>query len=343
LFSLFGYLEPYTRHVLIDRQHFPEHRAWIVFVILATAAAIGWFVYYGVQIGHVPGGASAPGLVFGIAGGLIMLFEFLLWPRKHFRVWRIGMVKTWLRAHIWLGLLTVPLILLHSGFGWGGLLTTVLALLFISVIASGIFGLIMQQWLPSVMLTELPAETIVSQIDSVSRNLCEDAEQLVAAVCGVEPDEVAEWRGAETAAPSAEQEGPSGPRYVTIGAVRQVGSVQGRVLQTQVVAEVPGSAPLEKAFKSEIGPFLWEGRHSGVLIADPGKAPNYFRELRTALAPEAHAAVAVLESYCDQRRQFDRQERLHRWLHGWLLIHLPLSILLILLMFVHIYAALKYR
>jgi hypothetical protein len=329
--------------VLIDRQHLPEHRAWIAFVILATAAAVAWFVYHGVQMGRVPGGSSAPGLVFGIAGGVIMLFELLLWPRKHLRVWRVGMVKTWLRAHIWLGLLTVPLILLHSGFSWGGPLTTVLAALFIAVIASGIFGLVMQQWLPSLMLSELPAETIVSQIDSVSQNLCEDAEQLVAAICGVEPDEVAAWRGAEIAAPSAEQEGPSGPRYVTIGAVRQVGSVQGRVLQTQVIAEVPGSAPLETAFKSEIGPFLWEGGNRSSLLADGGKAANYFRELRTALAPEAHSAVAALENYCDQRRQFDRQRRLHRWLHGWLLIHLPLSILLILLMFVHIYAALKYR
>jgi hypothetical protein len=42
-------------------------------------------------------------------------------------------------------------------------------------------------------------------------------------------------------------------------------------------------------------------------------------------------------------RQFDRQERLHRWLHGWLLVHLPLSIVLIVLMLVHIYTALKYR
>jgi hypothetical protein len=330
------------RHVLIDRQHLPEHRAWIAFVVLATAAAVAWFVYHGTQIGRVPGGSSAPGLAFGIAAGVIMLFELLLWPRKHFRVWRVGMVKTWLRAHIWLGLLTVPLILLHSGFSWGGPLTTVLAALFIAVIASGIYGLAMQQWLPRLMLSDLPAETIVSQIDSVSQNLCEDAEQLVAAVCGVEPDEVAAWRGAEIQSQSPE-EGPSGPRYVTIGAVRQVGSVQGRVLQTQVIAEVPGSAALEQAFKREIGPFLWTGESDGSLLSEAGKAANYFRELRTALAPEAHPAVAVLESYCDQRRQFERQRRLHRWLHGWLLIHLPLSILLILLMFVHIYAALKYR
>src|SRR5262249_32094129 len=98
--------------------------------------------------------------------------------------------------HIWLGLLTVPLILLHSGFAWGGQLTTILAVLFIAVIASGIYGLAVQQWLPSKMLSELPAETIVSQIDHVARNLCEDAEQLVAAGCGAGRDETSGRGGA---------------------------------------------------------------------------------------------------------------------------------------------------
>ncbi len=329
--------------MLIDREHLPEHRAWIALVVIASLAATAWFVFQAFSSGRLPGGASAPGLVFGIAGGVIMLFEFLLWPRKRLRVWRIGMVKMWLKAHIWLGLLTVPLIVLHSGFAWGGQLTTVLMLLFIAVIASGVFGLVMQQWLPRVMLSELPAETIVSQIDNVAQNLCEDAEQLVAAICGVEPESLAAWRGAERVSNGGDQEGPSGPRYVTVGAVRQVGSVQGRVVQTQVVSEVPGSAPLEKAFVQEIGPFLWLGSRNHSLLAEQAKATNYFRELRTVLEPEAHAAVEVLESYCDQRRQFDRQERLHRWLHGWLLVHLPLSIVLIVLMFVHVYAALKYR
>jgi hypothetical protein len=312
-------------------------------VLVASLAASAWFVFHAFSTGRLPGGASAPGLVFGMAGGAIMLFEFLLWPRKRLRVWRIGMVKTWLKAHIWLGLLTVPLIVLHSGFVWGGQLTTVLMLLFIVVIASGIFGLAMQQWLPRVMLAELPAETVVSQIDTVAQSLCEDAEQLVAAVCGVEPESLAARRGTQDAATETDQESPSGPRYVTIGAVRQVGSVQGRVVQTQVVSEVPGSAPLESAFVQEVGPFLRMGGRGGSLLSDPAKAGNYFRELRTVLEPEAHAAVDVLESYCDQRRQFDRQERLHRLLHGWLLVHLPLSVLLIVLMFVHIYTALKYR
>jgi hypothetical protein len=330
--------------MLLDRQHISEHRTWLVLVVLATLAAIGWYTYHGFTTGQLPGGASAPGLVYGIVASAIMLFEFLLWPRKHFRVWRVGMVKTWLRAHIWLGLLTVPLILLHSGFAWGGQLTTILAWLFIAVIASGIFGLIMQQWLPKLMLNELPGETIVSQIDNVARNLCDEAEQLVAAVCGLEVEELsaASLDPSVTAAPGDEPEVTVGPRYVTIGAVRQVGNVQGRVLQTQVIEQVPGSEPLAEAFVQDIAPFLLYGSHQSSL-ADFGKATNYFQRLRTALDPQTHETIDVLESYCDQRRQFNRQRRLHRLLHAWLLIHLPLSIVLIVLMFIHAFTALKYR
>jgi len=240
-------------------------------------------------------------------------------------------------------LLTVPLILLHSGFSWGGQLTTILAWLFIVVIASGIFGLVMQQWLPKLMLSELPAETIVSQIDNVARNLCDEAEQLVAAICGLDVEELASAQGGQSAvAVRDETEAAVGPRYVTIGAVRQVGNVQGRVLQTQVIEQVPGSEPLARAFLNDIGPFLLSGNNQSPL-ADAGKASNYFQRLRTGLDPLTHDTIGVLESYCDQRRQFNRQRRLHRLLHGWLLVHLPLSIVLIVLMFIHIFTALKYR
>ena len=77
-----------------------------------------------------PGGSSPVGLLLGVLGSLIMLFEFLLWPRKKVRAWRIGAARAWMRAHIWLGFLTVPLIVLHSGFSLGGQLSSLLMILF---------------------------------------------------------------------------------------------------------------------------------------------------------------------------------------------------------------------
>ena len=45
----------------------------------------------------------------------------------------------------------------------------------------------------------------------------------------------------------------------------------------------------------------------------------------------AEATLQDLEDICDEARQLVRQERLHHWLHGWLLVHIPLSLALILL------------
>jgi len=289
-------------HVLIDRQTISRHVGWIVVVVLATTAAIVWYAQHAQSIGRLPGGASLPGLVFGIAAAAIMVSELLLWPRKLLRRWRLGSAKSWLRAHIWLGLFTVPLVLLHSGFDWGGTLSTALAVLFILVIASGIFGLAMQQWLPRMMLSELPAETIASQTEHVAGALYRDAQQIVTAICGVQPVGMS----AESTEPLA------------------------------------GSEPLLQGFANQIGPFLLTGgRHAS--LGDAAGAGSYFNQLRSALDAQSHPAVSTLERYCDERRQFDRQLRMHRWLQGWLLVHLPLSIVLIALMFVHAYMAFKYR
>ncbi len=173
--------------MLIGGQNFARQRAWFGSVTLATLVAVGWYVTANWQTGRLPGGSSLAGFSFGVAAGLIILFEFLLWPRKKVRAWRIGSAQSWLRAHIWLGLLSVPLAVLHSGFGLGGQLSATLMILFILVIASGIFGLAMQQWLPRMMLEHIPAETIYAQIEHVSTLSCLSAEELVLATCGPDP------------------------------------------------------------------------------------------------------------------------------------------------------------
>jgi len=60
------------------------------------------------------------------------------------------------------------------------------------------------------------------------------------------------------------------------------------------------------------------------------------------LPAAAHATLGDLEDICDEARQLTRQQRLHRWLHGWLLVHIPLSLALILLGAVHAVMALRY-
>lgn len=324
--------------MLIDRRNFAKHRPWVGFSLIATLAATAWFLAAGRGMSKWPGGGSLPGLTFGVAGGALILFEFALWGRKKVRSWRVGRVQAWMTAHIWLGLLTVPLLVLHGGFRWGGSLSTALMLIFLVVIASGVWGLVMQQILPRRMLEQVPAETIHSQIGRMVGFLVDDAHRLVAATCGPLPGE--DYDGPEPS--EVEQGAPIS--HLTVGAVQTVGDVQGKVLITRVPrAAVPDSGPLREIFRSSIGPYLLEGRGARSPLARPSKAAAIFDDLREKLPAGTHETVRSLENLCDQRRQLDRQDRLHRWLHNWLAVHLPLSITLVVLMFVHVWVALKYR
>jgi len=323
--------------VLVDRKRLKEHLPWIIFALIVLGAATGWLILTRLGSADWPGGSSWPGFVFGIVGGLIILFEFLLWPRKLKRTWRVLPVRTWMRAHIWLGLLCFPLLIYHSGFLLGGPLSTVLMILLTIVIASGIWGLVLQQVLPRYMFEQLPAETIYSQIDSIASQLSREAERLVLATCGPLPGEKMPSREIKEMVDAA------GVGYLTVGAVRSAGRVQGKVLQTRVPSQpVPEAEPLRQFFRGVVEPYLTNGAKSSSMLRSSKRASVLFQDVCGRLPAAAHEAAHTLESLCEQRRQLDVQRRLHFWLHSWLSIHLPLSVALVVLMFVHVFVALKY-
>lgn len=307
---------------------------WILFVALSMVLIAA--VYLSCAMGKPawPGGSSPVGLACGVVAAVIMLFEVFLWPRKKVRSWRIGSAKIWLRANTWLGLLTVPLILFHSGFLWGGQLSTVLTVLFIVVILSGLFGVLVQWILPRWMLEKLPAETIYSQIDHVSEQNYGSAAELVAAACG-KPLEG--WLQAMPGEDKAERP------FVVVGAVRSEGSVCGKVLETRLpLTALDNVERLGDGFEKTIGPYLLRGGASGSPLRNVAESATWFRDLKRELPPAAHGVVDALAGLCEQRREFDVQRRVHAWLHGWLCIHAPLSVALIGLMFLHAFIALKY-
>lgn len=135
--------------------------------LLATTGVVGW-----------PRSSAPLGLILGILGAAMIAFEMLIWPRKHFRRLKLGKTRLWMRWHVWIGLAVGPVGVLHAGFHWGGPLTTVLMALFIGVIASGIWGLALQQVLPQKLLDDFPNETVEGQADAVMRHHLREAEAL---------------------------------------------------------------------------------------------------------------------------------------------------------------------
>ena len=322
--------------MLINRESLPRNLVWIAVFLGGTILAVAGYGVASVGQSRWPGGSSPAGLSLGVLGSSIMLFEFLLWPRKKVRAWRIGSARAWMRAHIWLGLLTVPLIVLHSGFSLGGQLSSVLMVLFGIVIVSGIFGLFLQQFLPRMMFERVPAETIYSQIDYVAEQSYWNAEDLIESTSGMAVGEEQSLRPRPRKAESEHA-------FVTVGAVRTVGSVRGKVLETQVpIAASINVNILRDSFLKKVGPYLLEGRKSRSPLRSQTVAAGFFRDLHGSLGPEGRGVADTLEGLCEQRRQYDMQIQMHGWLHSWLCVHVPLSVALIGLMFVHIFVALKY-
>src|SRR3954470_15285026 len=172
-----------------------RHLPWFVFVVLATIAAGVLYLgnFYPEQLPpwlqlpprliqtpteHHTVGGTPLGLWFGAISLGIFIFAALLSLRKKIPLWRIGTVQRWLRAHIWLTFLTVPLVLLHSGFRFGGPMTTLLMALYAVVMVSGVYGLILQHLVPRLMKERLPAETVFEQIPHIRSQLVVAAEKM---------------------------------------------------------------------------------------------------------------------------------------------------------------------
>lgn len=294
---------------------------------------------------RLPGGSSSVGLTIGVIAGLIFLFEFLYWPKRSAlaRTWRFtGRAESWLRAHIWLGFITLPLVLLHCGFTLGGWFTTVFTLVFFAVWGSGVFGLVMQQIIPRWLLDAAPEETIHSQIDAVMAQHLQDAERLVARATGdlgvfaSEPSR-SEPEASAPGANRADQE------LIRVGSARRVGTQRERLRYRDDASEaIPHTEALRDALQHDIRPFLANPANRRLRLGTPGKANEYFAELRRRVPEAAHDVVGKLEGICSKHRQLRFQKRLYWWLHAWLTIHLPLSVALMILLVLHVVTALQY-
>ena len=246
-------------------------------------------------------------MLFGVAGTLTIVLAGLLAIRKKLVRMSLGSVQFWLKGHIWLGLLSVPLILFHAAFRYGGLLENVLWWVFALVVVSGAFGLALQNILPRVMKVELSSEVIQDQIVHVCDSLRREGDQLVAEVCG------------SLALGSRQTSAAAAP-----------------------VAVVDAQEKLGRFYLDVVRPYLNASYERTSHLHRTWYADGIFSEHRRA-QPETHRDVIDrLKDLCDQRRQYHLQSQVYAWLHGWLLVHVPLSYAFGVFIVLHVVTALYY-
>jgi hypothetical protein len=361
-----------------------KHVPWLIFVLLATAAACWLYAgnFYAEHLApamqlpdalrqtpsdHRSVGGTPLGLWFGSIALAIFVFAALLSLRKKLPLWRLGTVQRWLRAHIWLTLLTIPLVILHSGFRFGGPMTTLLIALYTIVMVSGIYGLMLQHRLPTMMKERLPAEPVFQQIPNIRAQLYASAEQMRDALSLGMPQVAAGANGAEGerrsrvpyTAPAAQLEREVAAESLAASSVTTDGSSTpgetarepSLVLTDRRSAAAPRNARagelapdlvLAEFIDRHVLPYLRSKRGRRFRLGDAGLASETFRQMRLRVAEPYRPRVDELEAWCDERRLIDLQMRLQHWLHGWLFVHVPISFLLLILTFWHAFVTLFY-
>src|SRR6266704_4864380 len=319
-------------------------RGWLIASAAILALALAVYVPYALTSPQGPRGGTAVGLLFGVVGFAFMIFAALLGARKRVPTWRVGRAQAWMRGHLWLGLLALPMILFHGGFHFGGTLTRLLMWLLIITVFSGVFGAALQHYIPRLMTTDVPLETIYDEIGSVRTLLRVEADRAIESLCGnlglsKQSNEEGQRAGGFTALRTI---AASAVPLRTSAAVSAGASAAVAAAPAIILLSEEESAPLRRLYLNEMRPFLERPKQRGQRLTDTAKASSAFAGLRTLLPAAAHVTLADLEDICDEARQLTRQERLHHWLHGWLLLHIPLSLALILLGAVHAVMALRY-
>jgi hypothetical protein len=387
--------------MIIDRRHIPWAAMCIIATGLLTALYLANFhperLPYPVSLpaffGEIPRthgtvGGSPFGITLGVAALGIFIFAALLGVRKKWPLLRIGHVQVWLRAHIWLSIFTLPLVLLHSGFGIGGTMTRLVLILYAMVMVSGFYGLALQQFMPRLMAQRVPGEVVYEQIPHLRGLLVEQAlvaklglmpgdgkarEKVVNELRAIHQDDIKSFKerhkltankwedlmtsipgkpapaspakAAPSKAPPEPAPAPTAPAATSgpdAPAAPPSGAVPAAPVEEPAPPADPSAETLLEFLDGEVIPYLraWRGeRHR---LGRQEAADSLFRLLKLNVSETRRDDVEEMRAWCDDRRQMDLQMRLHHLLHGWLFVHVPLSLLLIFFTIWHACGALLF-
>lgn len=118
------------------------------------------------------------GLTYGTLATLLMIGAALLtWRKRYKRKSWLGRTQMWLQFHVYGGWLGVLLALLHAGIGWPhGPLNWLLWGLTIWVGVSGLVGVLLQKWIPSLLASGLRLEVVFERIEEHAIGLLREAD-----------------------------------------------------------------------------------------------------------------------------------------------------------------------
>lgn len=283
-----------------------RQKGWFLTTVALGVLATALYAWLDARTPGGLTGNTVAGMWYGIVGSLLMIYAGLLSAlRRVPSWWWIGTRKTWLKGHIWLGLLSELLILLHSGFHWGGPLEQVLWVVLTLTIATGVAGVVLQQFLPALITSRVAVEVPAEQLPHVCSQLRRRADAIVDALCGTDESAVD--------------------------------------VDSDELRDDSPRARLRRFYEARLRPYLGHPYGRAARRINLRTLQDELAVLGTmSWSADVQTPLSDLGRLCEERRQLGEQEHLHRLLHAWILIHVPLSVMLLVMGTAHAALALYY-
>ena len=128
-----------------------------------------------------PNGGTWLGYTLGTIGALLIVWLLMFGIRKRSYRSNLGTVRGWLSAHVYLGVALALVATLHAGFEFGWNIHTLAYVLTLTVIISGIWGVVVYARNPTLMSDMLGGRTLqqlgqtLREIDGACRAASESA------------------------------------------------------------------------------------------------------------------------------------------------------------------------
>lgn len=142
---------------------------WIAIGLSAVSTAV--YVWH--DPGRPANGGTWLGYTLGTIAALLVAWLMLLGVRKRTYANRVGTLRGWLSAHIYLGTALILIVLLHAGFQLHWNLHTLTFLLMLAVIFSGFFGVYVYLRYPALMTRNRDSATrdaLLEEIGDIDQN-----------------------------------------------------------------------------------------------------------------------------------------------------------------------------
>lgn len=273
---------------------FVASRRRLFWVLAATIAFGALATLYGQAIasGEPRHGGTTLGIWLGLASlaliGLLILFG---WRKRAYKS-TLGTLDGWLQAHLYFGMVALPLVLFHAGFLFRDKLATAAFVTLVLVVGTGIVGAFLYRALPQ-RLTLVDSKVTIDEVSDQLNGLRQAMAQMAAG---------------------------KSPAFSKLYAKIEKG------------AQPQGFAAWRLLFSAGYS---------------PGGEEKAWRSLLSLVEESEREPLRQLLVLARQQRELHHRLRLQlryrNWLVAWLLIHVPLSFLLLALSLAHAAVAFYYR